>query len=198
MLDDRLRLLLGQLDGAWELLQQRLAGLTDEEYFWESVPGCWSLRRRGQAHGVEQTGSGEWLLDRQSPPPDPPPFTTIAWRMCHLAMSPMMRYDWTFGSHSLGLGETDWLGSADEAIAFLTEVHTRWRSALDGVTPDEMDQVGRSQFPHGLDPTVRFDDLLAWTNLEFIHHAAEIACLRDLYRSRSLSTNTCLTGHQRN
>jgi hypothetical protein len=30
---------------------------------------------------------------------------------------------------------------------------------------------------------VRFVDLLRWTNTEFTHHAAEIACLPDLYLS---------------
>jgi hypothetical protein len=37
-----------------------------------------------------------------------------------------------------------------------------------------------------LDPQVRFVDLLAWVNLDFAHHAAEIACLRDLYGARAL------------
>lgn len=60
----------------------------------------------------------------------------------------------------------------------------QWRQALDGLTRDELDQVGRSQMPYGWDPKVRFIDLLAWTNTELTHHAAEIGCLRDLYRVR--------------
>ena len=37
-----------QLDWQWQNhLRPRLDGLTDEEYFWEPVPGCWSLRKRG-------------------------------------------------------------------------------------------------------------------------------------------------------
>jgi hypothetical protein len=51
------------------------------------------------------------------------------------------------------------------------------------MTTADLDQIGRSQMPHGLDPQVRFVDLLAWTNTEFAHHAAEIGCLRDLYRA---------------
>ncbi len=52
--DDRLRILLAQLDGAWEMLDARLTGrhplredsgepaesLTDAEYLWEPAPGC--------------------------------------------------------------------------------------------------------------------------------------------------------------
>lgn len=46
---DRLGLLLSQFDQAREMAQVRLTGLGDEEYLWEPVPGCWSIRRRGEA-----------------------------------------------------------------------------------------------------------------------------------------------------
>ncbi|MEV4637855.1 hypothetical protein AB0J80_10915 [Actinoplanes sp. NPDC049548] len=36
------RALTAQLDFYWETsLRPRLDGLTDEEYFWEPVEGCW-------------------------------------------------------------------------------------------------------------------------------------------------------------
>jgi hypothetical protein len=70
------RLLVGQLEFYWEVhLRPRLDGLTDEEYFWEPVEGCWSLRP-----GPE----GGWRLDQQDPEPSPPPVTTIAWRLVHV------------------------------------------------------------------------------------------------------------------
>ena len=58
----RLAPLLAQFDFARERLAERLAGLTDEEYRWEPVPGCWSIRRRleGPAPGaLELVGAGE-------------------------------------------------------------------------------------------------------------------------------------------
>jgi hypothetical protein len=33
----------------------------------------------------------------------------------------------------------------------------------------------------------QFVDLIAWVNTEFAHHAAEIACLRDLYHWTQVS-----------
>lgn len=45
---DRLGLLLEQFDQAREMAQVRLTGLGDEEYLWEPVADCWSLRRRGR------------------------------------------------------------------------------------------------------------------------------------------------------
>jgi hypothetical protein len=198
-MDNRLRLLLDQLDSAWFMLEGRLTGrrmvdgmyegepghrettLSDDEYFWEPVAGCWSLRRRGEAHSPQPYGAGEWQLDAGDPASSPPPFTTIAWRMCHICVSPLMRYDYTFGSHSLTKDQVVWPGTAGDAFAFLRETVLRWRSALEGVSSEELDQIGRSQNPHGSDPENRFDELVGWVNTEFTHHAAEIACLRDLY-----------------
>jgi hypothetical protein len=196
--DARLRLLVDQLDAAWEMLDARLTGrkpftgeagggetnLTDEEYFWEPVPGCWSLRRRGQARTSRVTGKGEWVLEWEWPEPTPPPVTTIAWRMCHLAQWQLMRYDYTFGSHALAIEDIAWPATARDAVAFLRGSFTQWRTAVAGMTAEDLDQVGRSQMPYGLDPKVPFDSLLAWTNAEFTHRAAEIGCLRDLYRAR--------------
>lgn len=195
--DDRLKILIDQLDGAWEMLDARLgerqmfqseAGsnqstLTDDEYFWEPVASCWSLRRRHE--GVSGSGSGEWVLEGTYPAPQPPPFTTIAWRMCHLARGIWLRYDYTFGTHSRTSDDLAWPTAADASVALLQQVLRNWRNAVAQLPSDELDQIGRSQFPWGLDRQVRFIDLLAWTNLEFAHHAAEIACLRDLYQHRS-------------
>jgi hypothetical protein len=71
-------LLISQLSFYWDVhLWPRLEGLTDEEYFWEPAVGCWSLR---------QDGDGGWMMDRQGPrEPDPPPLTTLAWCIVHVA-----------------------------------------------------------------------------------------------------------------
>lgn len=63
MRTDRLGLLLSQFDQAREMAQVRLTGLGDEEYLWEPVPGCWSIRRRGEAATPRAFGPGEWVLD---------------------------------------------------------------------------------------------------------------------------------------
>src|SRR5919204_3785123 len=64
--------LVDQLDFHWtRFLRPRLNGLTDDEYFWEPVQGCWTVHRDG-------------AIDFTYPPPQPEPFTTIAWRMAHV------------------------------------------------------------------------------------------------------------------
>ena len=56
------------------VLLDRLQGLTDDEYFWEPVPGCWTVTRDDEG----------WAATND-PEADPAPFTTIAWRLWHKA-----------------------------------------------------------------------------------------------------------------
>lgn len=174
--------MLGPYDYLWEQFSNRVVGLTDEEYFREPVPGCWSVRLREESTAPRKLGRGDWVLE-EGRRVDPPPFTTIAWRLCHICVSPLLRHDYTFGSHTLTMDDILWPGSAQEAVEFLKETHHRWRNALATLDPADAVKVGLSQMPYGLDPDVRFIDLVAWTNTEFAHHAAEIACLRDLYQT---------------
>ncbi|MFD7445018.1 hypothetical protein ACFV9O_27675, partial [Streptomyces sp. NPDC059909] len=51
-------------------------------------------------------------------------------------------------------------------------------------TDEQLDTVGFSQYPYGSDPDDPFITVLSGANLEFIHHMAEIALLRDLWQAR--------------
>lgn len=74
-----------QLDRYWQRqLRPRLSGLADEEEFWEPVPGCWNVRRRGEGTAPMAIGAGEFTVDVAIPDPDPAPVTTIAWRLAHI------------------------------------------------------------------------------------------------------------------
>ncbi|MER5551928.1 DinB family protein [Streptomyces sp. NPDC002793] len=64
---DRLDVLLEQFDQAREMAEVRLTGLGDEEYLWEPVAGCWSVRRRDEAATPRAYGPGGWLLDKGAP-----------------------------------------------------------------------------------------------------------------------------------
>ncbi len=62
--------LLEQFDLQWNLAHgPSLETLTDEEYLWEPVPGCWSIRPAGSG------GRGEF--EQAWPDPEPAPVTTI-------------------------------------------------------------------------------------------------------------------------
>ena len=181
----RIAPLLAQFDFGVESLLDRTQGLTDEEYFWEPVPGCWNVRRRADFPETSMQGTGEWGLEFERPEPDPPPFTTIAWRLAHLAGGMTMRADWTVGSKSVSFDDVEMSGSAADGIAALEQSAAAWREALTTATTDEdLDQIGRSAFPWGLDPDMPFIEIVWWVNKELIHHGAEIALLRDLWQAQ--------------
>lgn len=200
----RLIPLLEQFDWARERLGNRMAGpvmdsgngtdvetsvLTDEEYLWEPVPDCWSVRPRTAGPGPRATalaGIGEWGRDAAPfPHPSPPPFTTIAWRLSHLTELLVLRADHTAGSHSLTRDDYRVEGDAAGALAAFETAAAAWRTALLGADDTALDTVGYSTYPHGSDPEDPFIDIVWWVNQELLHHGAEIALLRDLYRGRT-------------
>lgn len=177
----RLGLLLDQYDTSYAMFRDRLNGLTDAEYFWEPAPGSWSVRRRAAATTGRIIGKGEWVFEKEPGDPQPAPFTTIAWRLCHLVSGQMLRYDYTFGAKALDMNEIEFPGAAATALTFLERSHEAWRAGLAGLTDGDLDVVGLSSYPDGLDPHIPFGPLLWWTNREIIHHGGEIGVLRDLW-----------------
>lgn len=170
---DRLGLLLDQFDTSCELGRDRMACLTDDEHLWEPAPGAWSVRR---------DASGAWAPEVVRPAPDPPPLTPIAWRLGHLHQGFAEQWEWTFGARRHPVVEHS--PSAADALDRLWTGPARRRDSVATLTDEQMDTVGFGQFPHGLDPTLPFVAIVWWTNRELIHHLAEAALLRDLWRAR--------------
>lgn len=181
---DRRGLLLDQLESSCQISKARLAGLTDEEYLWEPAPGCWSLRRRGEATMAMAHGAGEWLLDFARPEPEPAPVTTIAWRLGHLYSGFTLRWEWTFGGRQKLEDAVEFTPSAGEALDRFWLLMDHWRQSVSAMTDEQLDMIGFGQFPRGLDLQLPFIAIVWWTNREFIHHMAEIGALRDLWSAR--------------
>jgi hypothetical protein len=169
----RLDLLLHQLDESYRALHERMTGLTDAEYLWEPVPGCLSVRER----------DGRWQPDRGGgTDSDPPPLTTIARRLGHLTNDCLLlRWDYTFGARSRTRDGVEYGGTAQRGLALFEDAYGRWRAGLGTLSDGDLDVVGLSQMPYGLDPDLAFGEILWWNNRELIHHGAEIALLRDLW-----------------
>jgi len=59
-------LLARQMDQAFEMVRQRLDGLTEEEFLWEPAPDCWTLRwmpiPRSVPEAVAMLDEGQGLL----------------------------------------------------------------------------------------------------------------------------------------
>lgn len=170
---DRLGLLLDQFDSSCEIGRERLEGLTDEEHLWLPAPDAWSIR---------QDAAGAWALEVVRPEPEPPPVTTIAWRLAHLQQGFAERWEWTFGAHRDPVVELSPSGA--QAVDALWAELGRWRQSVAALTDEQLDTVGFGRFPRGLDPTLPFIAIVWWSNRELIHHLAEAALLRDLWRAR--------------
>lgn len=167
------RELLDQLSWHWSnQLRPRLEDLTDAEYFWEPVPGCWTLRR---------VDDGQYELDFSRPEPTPPPLTTIAWRLCHI-IGPVFaaRNATLFGAPSFDAETFAWPGTAANALDMLDGQYVTWRDGVEGLDEGDLEREVVQRFF-----TATTAALILHIHREVIHHGAEIALLRDLYRWRN-------------
>lgn len=164
----RIELLTDQLDFHWtHQLRPRLDGLTDDEYFWAPVPGCWTVHPDGG-------------IDFNYPPPDPEPFTTIAWRLAHVIVGVFaMRNHSHFGGPQADYQSWPYATDAATALRQLDDVYRHWIDGARALSSDDLDRpVGPAEGPWAEHPMA---ELVLHINREVIHHGAEIACIRDLY-----------------
>jgi len=171
----RLAPFLAQWDYVVEQLFARLEGLTDKELLWEPAPVSWTVRRLDDGSS-EPTSHDLWW----APTSDAEPPRTLAWSMGHLGAGALIRADWLVGAHEMISGPA-WPMNVDEAVPFLRHGLEAWRSGLDQMSDDDLDTVGRSAYPGGLDPQLPLLDIVWWVNKELLWHAAEIWYVRDLY-----------------
>lgn len=80
-----------------------------------SVPGCWSVRPQPD---------GTTTIDWAHPAPGPPPVTTIAWRLCHVAGTVLA---WRSSNH---VGDGTW-----------TPVRDAWPATADAVAYPEHELI---------------------------------------------------------
>ncbi len=153
----------------------RLHGLTDEEYLWEPVAGCWSVRR---------DGAGEWAVERGEPG-DAASVTTIAWRLTHLACHVLGGFaTWLRDGGLPYVGDPDVPHTADAALAALDRNWRRWREGMERTEPSRWREPIGEAFGEHRDASTA--ELVLHVLDEFVHHAAEVSLLRDLYAAGPL------------
>jgi hypothetical protein len=173
--------LVDQLESHWQhQLRPRLDGLTDAEYFWPPVPGCWTIRRRGLSPAPVPPGAGEFTMDDVLLPDGREPVTTIAWRLAHLIDvlgSPAAGH---FAAPPDGHPAFGYSGTAAGALRQLDDGHDAWVRDVRalGAAGLARPQGALSPPEFAAAPLAR---LILYVNLEVIHHGAEICLLRDLY-----------------
>jgi hypothetical protein len=172
----RLRPFLAQWDYITEVLSDRLAGLTDEELLWEPAPACWTVRL---VDGRPTPDVESWPPSGEAAPP-----RTLAWTLGHLGAGSFVRADWLVGTRSMADGDVAWPMTADEAVAFARDGLRAWRDGLASMTDEDLDTIGRSAYPGGMDPELPLIDIVWWVSKELLFHAGEAWFIRDLYAAR--------------
>ncbi|GAA4884008.1 DinB family protein [Actinomycetospora straminea] len=176
-------MLVEQVDFLWRGFRARLDGLTDEQYLWEPAPGAWSVRPRGASPWPMAAGAGDVVIDFAFPEPDPPPVTTIAWRLGHVIVGVLaMRVAGHFGGPPVDYASHHYAGTAAEALAQLDEAYAAWVAGVRGLGEAGLEEpCGPSEGPYAEAPMAL---LVLHINRELLHHGAEIALLLDLHRAR--------------
>lgn len=157
-----------QLEFHWRgQLRPRLDGLTDDEYLWQPVPDCWTIHPDGS-------------IDFAYPPPDPAPFTTVAWRMAHVIVGVFaMRNHSHFGGPPADYQSWPYATDAVTALQQLDQTYATWIDGVRALSTGDLNRpCGPAEGPYA---EYALSELVLHINREAIHHGAEISCLRDLY-----------------
>ncbi|APU12750.1 MULTISPECIES: DinB family protein [Actinoalloteichus] len=182
-------LLRDQTDWHWtNQLRHRLAGLTDDEYFWEPAADCWNVRPRGTGSAPLQVGSGAMTIDFAIPEPSPPPFATIAWRLGHVIVGVLaVRNAAHFGREPTDYQSFEYAPTAAEALAQLDAEYATWLAGVESLGESGLARpCGEAEGAFHADSLAR---LVLHINRELIHHLAEVCLLRDLYLHTRQETN---------
>ena len=161
-------LLAREMSETFHDVRSRLHGLSEDEFFWTPVPGSWTVFEDG----------GRWEHHYAEPDPDPAPFTTIAWRLAHVAMCKVMYHEYAFGP-----GRLTWPGfeppsSPETALELLDTGHGLLTEDLAALDDDGLEASVLTNWGERW-PAWR----IFWTMIHHdAHHGGEIGALRDLYR----------------
>ncbi|MFI1192968.1 DinB family protein [Micromonospora sp. NPDC020750] len=164
-------------------LRARLAGLTDDEYFWSPAPDAWNVRPRGSSTAPVQGGAGDFTIDYAFPAA----VTTIAWRLGHVIVGVLAtRNAAHFGAPAASYETWEYAGSAATALDQLEAQLDVW---LTGVR--DLGEAGL-RVPVGAKepfPELPMAALVLHIHRELIHHLSEVCLLRDLYPHAEPATN---------
>ncbi len=109
--------------------------------------------------------------------------TTIAWRLGHTIVGVFAQRNGAhFGAAETSHATFDYAPTAAGALAQLDDAYATWIKGVRGLDADALARAcGPAEGPYAEHPMV---EMVLHINREAIHHFAEIALLRDLYRAK--------------
>ncbi|MFE6197280.1 DinB family protein [Streptomyces sp. NPDC057838] len=160
-------LLREQFELTWSLFEYHLERLDPEDFLWEPVPHCWTLRR---------AADGSWVPDWADTEPDPVPVPTIAWVSWHIGWWWSVTLDHARGRPPRDRADIAWPGAGSATVTWLRDLRTAWLSVLDGLADADLDAT--APFPWRDDPRYTVAHMVAWVNTELTKNVSEIGQLR--------------------
>jgi hypothetical protein len=161
--------LASEMREAYAELMGTISGLTDAECSWEPVDGSWRVFRDGE---------GRWTYDYALPEPQPAPFTTIGWRLVHIALCKVMYHEWAFGPREETWTTIETPGDVAATITMLERGQGQLADDLASLNDRDLERRVLTNWG---------EEWPAWRIFTTMtdhdrHHGAEIGVLRDLYR----------------
>jgi len=121
---------------------------------------------------------GSWTIPYEYIAPDPVPFTTIAWRMAHLATSKILTAEYAFGAGKKKLEDLKLPNDSAGMAEFLAESHASFVEAISDLTDDDLSHDRSTEWGEQR-PTYK---VIGSAILHDVEHGSAIATLRELYR----------------
>jgi hypothetical protein len=178
-------------------LSRAWTDLTDDEFFWDPMPGSWGI------HPVEESRTptpfviGDWAADMDSDLASDPdrfePLTTIGWLFWHCGTMAgrTTELDFLGGEHTTDSGWTSpYLAdhpiftTAEDAVSTMREGWRALDAALRAATDERLEQPIQFWGYGGPGPEGTGAQVVASVLNEISHHGTQIGVLRDLYRLR--------------
>ncbi len=185
-------------------LSRAWKGLTDDEFLWEPMPGCWTVRPVDETRTPTPFVVGAWAADFDSdlaaasdPGKATEPLTSIAWLFWHVGSMPgrTAQLDFLGGDHATESGWTSpylarhpIFSTADEAVGAMRAGWRQIGAALRSASDEQLERPVRFWGYGGPGRMGTGAQVIAWMLNEISHHGTQIGVLRDLYRLRAGAT----------
>ena len=164
-------LLTRQLEHAVAAARFASDSVTEDEMAWKPAPECWSVETDCDGRRRLQFAFGQ----------DPPPVTTVEWRLGHLGVWTIAYHDWIFDGGTMRGEDIELPAGAAATVSWLHDAQDAFVTATAALEDEQLDVERRTEWD-GVLPVWQ----LVWAIIaEHFHHGAEIGVLRDLRRGHA-------------
>ena len=154
----------------WDEFRPTLRGLSDDEYLWEPVAGCPTVRRQSD---------GTHRADHQFPIQGA---ASIGQRLCWAAQLTLVDTNQHFGDKSITWKDVATVpGTAAGGVTFLTDAVRAWIDALGTCAPSLLLEHSENLSPGAIDGQFPFIEVVTFHFRLLAQSFAHVSMTRDLY-----------------